>query len=155
MEIRAGQQPLGDLVDRVEPIDGPPAFAPVADEGGGVARPAHLDGGETHLDRELGPVAVPAGKLETCAHLAGAGRVEELAKMLGVVRPATGRNERLERLADELLGVVAEELGDRRAREDDPARLVDDDDRVWGRREDRAEQVARLTLSCGRHSHSP
>ena len=61
----------------MEPVDAPLALAPVADEGRGVARAAHLDGGEAHLDGELGPVAVPAGKLETCAHLAGAGRVEE------------------------------------------------------------------------------
>ena len=89
------------------------------------------------------------------APICRARRFEELTKMLRVVRPATGRNERLDRLADQLFGVVAEQLGDRRARQDDPSGLVDDDDRVRGRREDRAEQVARLTLRCARHSHSP
>ena len=82
VHVRTREQPLGDLVDRMEPIDGPPALTSVADEGGRIVRPAYLDGGETHLDRELGSVAVPAGKFETHAHLSGAGRLEELTKVL-------------------------------------------------------------------------
>ena len=143
--VVTGEDSLGDLVHRVHAVDRASALAAVANERRGIPSAPNLNGSEADLDGKVGPVTMATGEIETVAHLARAGCREEATEMIGVAGVVLGGNENLDRLADELFGVVAEQLADRRAREDDLTRFVDHDDRVGAGREDRSEKLSGLT----------
>jgi hypothetical protein len=60
---------MGDLVDRVESIYAALSLACVSDERRGIATSPHLDKGETHVNGELGTLAMSTGELQPRTHL--------------------------------------------------------------------------------------
>ena len=107
---------MGDLVDRVETIHLPLTLAGIAHEGCGIAATADDDRSEADLDRELSAVPMAPGQFETGSHQSADWGFEEVSKVIGVHRSAIGREENLDRNANELLGKVAKERGDCRTR---------------------------------------
>jgi hypothetical protein len=50
LHLRASQQSLGDVVYRIDSIQGAPAFGCVANEGGDVQLAVLVDGSETYVN---------------------------------------------------------------------------------------------------------
>jgi hypothetical protein len=121
---------LGDLVDGMQAVDAPFPLAAVSDKSGRVPLAMNFHRRQADLDREVVPVAVPACELQADAHHPSPRRREEAADVVQVASPEALGKLDLDRFSYELLRAITEQDGDRWAREEDLAGLVDDDDRV-------------------------
>ena len=109
----------------------------VDDRGGDELAPAVAEGVDPHLDRDLGPVAATADRVRSI-HLRR--EIHGPGPFPGAIR-ALARQDRADVGADERVRGVVEQLAEARVRVLDAAGLVDDDERVRGGLDDRAEPL--------------